>query len=240
MTARMPFSIVSIALLALLLVTDVGFIFLHLVHMYTPFLEVTGYSLDQERGYAEVFQYVKYFWVALLLGALALIRREWIYGVWMVLFFYLLGDDASQFHELGGKSIMNLMDYEDQWGLRAQDFGELSVSLIVLTVFLLLNIKAYASASTDTRTAIKIYGLLLALLAFFGVVVDILNVLTFGNLHLMVGVLEDGGELLSMSLLCWFSFHLLEHMGTLPVQAWKRVLGMFMNALHGKYYTSNV
>lgn len=217
------FSFAAKCLLALLLLTDAAFILAHLFHTFTPFLDPAGYSIEQERGYAEIFQYIKYFWTILLLGALAFTRRKWNYAVWMLLFLYLLGDDASQFHERGGEFFTATMGYQAQWGLRAQDFGELSMSVIVLVLFSIFSIKTYLLADTDTKNAVKGYGVLLALLAFFGVGVDMLHVVAGGDSFPLLGVLEDGGEMLSVSLITWYSFFLLEHQGKLPVWVWQNL-----------------
>lgn len=221
------FSLPTKCLLALLLLTDAGLIIAHLIHTFTPFLDPAGYSIEQERGYAEIFQYIKFFWTILLLGMLAFTKREWNFGVWMLFFVYLLGDDASQFHERGGEVITAAMQYQPMWGLRAQDFGELSMSLIVLGVFSIIGIKAYLGANANTRLAVKGYAALLATLAFFGVVVDMLHVIAGGDAFPLLGVLEDGGEMLTLSLITWYSFHLVEHRGILPVQAWKDLPASF-------------
>lgn len=196
------FSFSAKCLLALLLLTDAAFILLHLVHVYTPFLNAAAHSIEHERGYAEVFQYIKCFWIILLLAGLALKMREWFYGLWMLLFLYLLGDDASQYHERGGKLISNLLDYEAKWGLRAQDFGELSISLLAFVLFVLPGISAYKVASPAAKAAAKGYVCLLALLVFFGIGAAMLNIVV-GHPPIM-DVVEDGGELLAISLTCWY------------------------------------
>lgn len=233
------FSFAAKCLLALLLLTDAAFILAHLIHTFTPFLDPAGYSIEQERGYSEIFQYIKYFWIILLLGALAFTRREWNFGLWMLLYLYLLGDDASQYHERGGEFITATMGYQAQWGLRAQDFGELSMSLIVLTLFSIFGIKAYLSANADVRRAIKGYGLLLAMLAFFGVCVDLLHVAAGGDGFPLLGVVEDGGEMLAVSLTCWYSFHLLENRGKLPLEAWRNLLQSMFGSRVSKSLTSS-
>lgn len=234
-----PFSLPTKCLLALLLLTDAGLIIAHLIHTFTPFLDPAGYSIEQERGYAEIFQYIKYFWTIVLLGVLAVGKREWNFGLWMLLFIYLLGDDASQFHERGGEFFTATMQYQPLWGLRAQDFGELSMSLIVLTVFSILAIKAYLGANTNTRTVIKGYAILLVMLAFFGVVVDMLHVVAGGDDFPLLGVLEDGGELLTVSLVTWYSFHLVEHRGVLPLQAWKTLAESLFKPAVAKNFKPN-
>lgn len=239
LSVQTNFSFAAKCLLALLLLTDAAFILAHLIHTFTPFLNPAGYSIEQERGYSEIFQYIKYFWIILLLGTLAVTRREWNFGLWMLLYLYLLGDDASQYHERGGEFLTATMGYQAQWGLRAQDFGELSMSLIVLTLFSLFGIKAYLGANAEVRRAIKGYGLLLALLAFFGVCVDMLHVVAGGDSFPLLGVVEDGGEMLTVSLTCWYTFHLLENRGKLPVEVWRNLPQAIMPGMASKNLVSN-
>ena len=67
---------------------------------------------------------------------------------------------------------------------------------------------AYARGSELYRRITLDLGLLFGLLVFFGVGVDFLHsALTVGKRSdFAVGLIEDGGEMLAMSLLVWYSF----------------------------------
>lgn len=125
--------------LLLLISTDVAFILVHLLReiplsMFARRL----YSLETDRGYAEIFQYVKTYWVVILLGALAWRTRAYVYAGWALLFAYMLCDDALMIHERGGGAIASRWGFESRFGLRPQDFGELTVAGAFGLAFLVL------------------------------------------------------------------------------------------------------
>ena len=55
-------------LLLLLLSADVMFLGLHLVYLQTSIIADRGFWLEQDRGYAGVFQYIKEYWTAMLMA----------------------------------------------------------------------------------------------------------------------------------------------------------------------------
>ncbi|MEM7760563.1 MAG: hypothetical protein AAF298_20895 [Cyanobacteria bacterium P01_A01_bin.40] len=52
------------------------------------------FSLTRDRGYAEIFQYLKKYWLIILFGLLAITQNIKIYWGWLFLSGYLLLDDA--------------------------------------------------------------------------------------------------------------------------------------------------
>jgi len=205
-------------LLLLLLAVDLVFIGVHLVHELTPFLGDRLYSLETDRGYAEMFQYVKTFWIALLLGALWWRTHERAYAAWMLLFVYLLCDDALQVHEHAGYAVAQSLGLSGAFGLRAQDLGELAISAAVGGTLLGAIVWLCVRGTRDVRNASLDLGLLLAALVFFGVFVDMLHILAGGPTALVaLGTLEDGGEMLAMSAACAYALQLEQHDGSVPV-----------------------
>ena len=88
--------------LLLLLTADTIFIILHIIHTYTDYLGNSNFSIQKDRGYAEIFQYIKEFCIALLLLYLAIKRRNLLYLSWSALFGYVLLDDFLKIHERAG------------------------------------------------------------------------------------------------------------------------------------------
>lgn len=80
--------------LLLLLVADFAFIFLHFLLEMTPILNRPLYSLEKDRGYPEFYQYVKELWIIVLLLSVCVRTRAVGYIAWIMLFGYLLCDDA--------------------------------------------------------------------------------------------------------------------------------------------------
>jgi hypothetical protein len=115
-------------LLFLLILTDLVFILLHIIHIFTALLPSSLYSLAMDRGYAEFFQYMKMLWILVLFLGLGIKRRRLIFVIYSVLFTYFLIDDSFEFHERAGALLAELFNFQPALGLRAVDFGELAVS----------------------------------------------------------------------------------------------------------------
>lgn len=196
---------VSRALLALLLSTDGLFIALHLVYLYSRFLQDFHFSVEMDWGHGDVFQMVKEYWAFALLVALFLRTRRPVHGAWSLVLGYVLLDDAVQIHERGGGKIVEWFGYAPAFQLRAQDFGELTVTVAAGLGLAVAMGGAWLLSDREDRRVARRLTALLGLLFFFGVIVDMLHVVRAWPL---LGLLEDGGEMLAMSLICWYVFRL--------------------------------
>lgn len=76
-------------LLFLCLATDAGFILVHISYRQLGLLDNPLFSIEDDRGYAEVFQYIKEYWTVLLLGLTALQKRSLLYLSWASFFLYV-------------------------------------------------------------------------------------------------------------------------------------------------------
>jgi hypothetical protein len=219
--------------LLLLISADTVFVIVHLIHI-SGFSGNDLYSLKKDLGYSEIFQYVKAYWVVLMLAALWWRTREYVYATWMLLFGYMLCDDAFQIHERGGGAIARYWGYggalglrpqEGALGLRAQDFGELAVIGVFGLFFLVLISLTYLRSGRDARNASKDLTLLFGVILFFGVIVDMLHNLAAedGYVEAVLAVVEDGGEMFAMSVVCCYVFNLLERRGNVPKSLWQRI-----------------
>ena len=139
------------------------------------------------------------------------VRRKPLYFVWAVLFVYFLVDDSYSIHEQVGRSLKTSFGFEPALALRAQDFGELAVSIIAGAV--LLGAMALAYRKSDDAAARAFTRLLLpwlGLLIFCGVFVDMLHIQLWKLfwspvLNLVCEIVEDGGEMIAASFLTAFS-----------------------------------
>ncbi|KAM3103480.1 hypothetical protein ACKFKF_00290 [Phormidesmis sp. 146-12] len=197
-------------LLYLCLATDVGLIFVHIVHWQTSLANSHLFSIEADRGYAEFFQYIKEYWIVLLLGLTALERRSILYLSWASLFVYLLLDDSLHIHERLGESISIKFAFSDLLGIRAIDLGELIVSGAFGLTFLIFIAVSYQFGDSKFRRTSKRLTFLMLILVLFGVVIDMIHgVLNFTKISSLIGLLEDGGEMLVMSTIVCFAFSLL-------------------------------
>ena len=195
-------------LLWMLLGADLLFLFLHVMLLQGHLTDVR-FSVEKDRGFAEVFQYVKQYWIFLVFGWMAAQRREPHYAVWSILFGYLLVDDWFMLHERAGAVLAGRLQLPAILRLRARDLGELlfmgSVGILFVSGFVLTYMRAGAATLRAGRRA----AVLLAALVGFGVAVDILHQTSHGTiLYNSIGTVEDGGEMLVMSLICAYAFSL--------------------------------
>lgn len=193
--------------LMLLLAADLGFVLLHPLHI-ADLLDFPQLSLGKEGGYAETFQYIKEFWIVVLLIIVLIKTRLIGYAIWAFLFLYLLLDDALQIHETLGGYIVTRLGFAPSLGLRAQDFGELAVSAGVATAFLFALILPYLHSTVAFKQVTRHLLLLLFTLAFFGIIVDMLHIVfrQWKYIEALSGIVEDGGEMVVMSSIAWYVF----------------------------------
>ena len=107
-------------LFILLILVDLGFIFIHILYKFDV---VTNplYSIKKDLGYPERYQYVKEFSIALLLFIIALQSSQIVYLAWSTLFMYLLLDDSLRIHERIGGYLVDYFELQPAFNLRALD-----------------------------------------------------------------------------------------------------------------------
>lgn len=194
-------------LFVLLILTDFVFIFLHgllLIHILSdPF-----FDLQKDFGFPEIYQYIKEFWIVLLFLFIFIKSKKLIFLAWTLVFIYFLIDDSIRIHETLGHFFVNYYDINPGFRLRSQDFGELIVSFLfglILLIFLSISYFFY-SENQEKKISINILKMILALV-FFGVFVDMLHIaLPFGKSEL--GIIEDGGEMIVMSVILSYVYEL--------------------------------
>jgi hypothetical protein len=207
----------NLTFLILLMSADFVFVVIGIAHSYTG-LGTARFSLGQDFGHAEVYQYVKLFWAGGLLSVLYVRSRHVIYLSWALLFLYLLMDDSLKIHEGFGGVIARQLEIPSMFGLRAQDFGELAASLVTGSVLLgLIALSYFFSDRSGKRFSFRLV-LFLGLLAFFGVGIDLIHSASGPLMRKPLGIVEDGGEMFIVSIMCWFIFtttqqHQYERMG---------------------------
>lgn len=191
----------------LLIAADVAFIGLHLIHKFSPLLPNNLFSLTRDGSYSEYFQYIKELAVVLLLLSLAVRRRMLLFASYAGLFSYFFADDFFQLHERVGESLANYLQLLPAFGLRAQDFGELAVFGFFGLMFALLIGLSHFYSDLQTRLFSRQMLFLVFLLAVFGILFDMLEI---GSAHPVIGpvlgVLDDGGEMIVMSLITVYVF----------------------------------
>lgn len=204
--------------LTLLLAADAAFIGIHLVHIATPYLLNNLYSIEADGGFAEWFQYVKEFWVVILAATLWRRTGNIFFAGWMLLYGYLLCDDSFSIHEIAGDIAYRHLGFGPAFGLRATDLGELFINGLMGTAFLVLIGSGYLKADKNAREISRDLTMLFVILVGFGVGLDMLHsMITPLWARYALGLIEDGGEMLTMSVTCWYLFTVVDRNGLAPV-----------------------
>jgi hypothetical protein len=208
----MKFDMRRYKLLGLLVLADLVFVFLHILHVFTPLLPENLYSISRDRGYAEFFQFTKELWIAVLFLVLALRQRNLLYFIFSLLFTYFLLDDSFEFHEQVGALLAETLHLQPIFGLRAIDMGELLVSAVFGGLFVAAIAITYIMSDLATRRIANQVILMVVVLTLFGVLLDMAEIITENRaVSEVLKIFEEGGEMLVMSVITWFAFHLDSH-----------------------------
>jgi len=223
-------------ILILLVVTDLIFMALHALRWWfnTPNLAL---RIDLEGGYGEVFQYTKYLWAAILIGWFAVKNRAWRFASWSIVFLYFLADDCLAIHETLGSLVAARVSFELPLGLEPVDFGDLVTLLSAAAALAILVFAAQLGAGRNVKQAFIELAALAVLLGLFGVAADLLHGLFKADplLDFMLGMLEDGGEMIAASLLVWYTFRL---QNRCPVFFWRSSKQLQVKAEEGRFSAS--
>ncbi len=192
-------------MLILLLCTDFVFFVLHAMNKMF-YWDDSMLSLGTDRGYSEIYQYIKWFWIIFLLVYLSIKRKKLSYSVWGLFFTYLFLDDALQIHEIAGAFIARNFQESSIAGLRIQDIGELIVTGSAGLSLLSLVLLTYIFGSKSFKKFSHDMLLLIAVLVFCGVIVDVIHTsIQMGKvIRGLLGFIEDGGEMVIVSFICWY------------------------------------
>jgi hypothetical protein len=195
----------SMPVLIALVVVDLVFVAASVWHLARG--ERTGpWVLETDGGFAEQFGYLQQGAAALLLLTLALVTRRAVFAAWGSLYACALADDSLRLHENKGAWLADRIG-EHLWfpdgllGLRANDLGEILVWGLLAVLPLAAVVLLHRRSDPATRRASWGVAALLILYVFCGGVVDQFHVLVMDTpIGDAVGTLEDGGEMIALSL----------------------------------------
>jgi len=215
-------------LLFLLLSADLVHILLHVVNSLSTSVDNRMLNLTLDVSYAEWYQYIKFFFLTILLIKLAFPKEPFRFLIWAGIFAYMLFDDSLEIHgKVGGYIAINMLEgITPPFGLRLEDLGSLIISALVgLVIIVALGI-AYWKGSRRFRLITLDLILLLALMVFFGVFFDMVHVAIKGGkvLELILEIIEDGGEMITASLMLWYAL-LINVSGDKEISIWNSLRG---------------
>lgn len=201
---------VSLRLLAYLLALDLVFIVIHIVRGVLKeqgrdigFLANPHFSLLQDNGFAEWFNYGKTLAVCVLLFYVWKRRDQLIYIVLAVIFVAVLLDDSLAIHEAGGHLLLDWVGRDTPLGVHVRDLGEIATWAILGSAALAFFVFAYRRSPPEDARVAAYFAACLAALTGFAIGVDLLHALAPTRaLDGVFGIIEDGGETIVLSLTC--------------------------------------
>jgi hypothetical protein len=160
------------------------------------------FSLDSNAGFAQAFSSAQTLLLILLLLGLARRTGETLYLALGGVYVIVLLDDALALNQLLGSPLVRALGLVDHPRLMAQSLAEMLVyGALALPVALLLATGWLRAAPTHRRAGAG-FVLLLALLAFFATVMDLVHlafIKSFPGSRLVLELLEEGGEMATLS-----------------------------------------
>jgi len=124
-------------------------------------------------------------------------------------FTYLLLDDSLKIHEKCGKIIAASTTFQPFLGLSRHGIAELTVSVIAGSLLFFPLLWAYGTGSRTFRAISHRLILLIGVLVWFGVAIDIAGgMLIKTSSGLFMELVEDGGEMISVSAIAWYTFRI--------------------------------
>jgi len=185
------------------------------------------FDIQNEAGYGEWFQAAKWMAIFAMLSVGAVASKRPPLFAWSAIFAYAFVDDRFQIHENLGRSLAERFDIAPMFGLRNCDFGELAVSLAAALVLACPLMCALLRGCGDIRKISADLGILFALLILCGVGFDMAHTIVGTGLKLpgsgfLFTVFEDGGEMLTASLMVGYCHALISRPKSVPgsVTSW--------------------
>ncbi|WP_448621136.1 hypothetical protein [Geodermatophilus sp. URMC 65] len=202
-------SLLWVRLLVPLLFVDLAFVVASVVHEARFGIDVQDPSpwlLEADGGWSEVWGYCLQATLVLSLLVLAVRTRHAVWAAWALLYAAALADDGMRLHENKGAWLAEMLG-KKLWfppdgflGLRANDLGEVLVWGLLAVVPLGLVVLLHRRSDRWNRRGSIAVAVLVAAYVFFGGVVDQLHVLVLDTpLEGVMGTVEDGGELVVLS-----------------------------------------
>jgi hypothetical protein len=214
--------------LLLLICGDLVYMAIHLGHLYVPAMHGRHFSLETDGGLAEFYQYVKQMWVAMCLAVAFLRRRNMVLLAWAGFFAFLMLDDALEIHERAGFWLGQRLSLPAVAGLRPDDLGELLVAGAVGGSLLLVLALAWWRDREPTWRLSRELLILTVALGLCGVVLDTFHVIAYFRAPAIsnpLAFLEDGGELVIVSVLTAFALDLAVRTAPAPLRLRRLLFG---------------
>jgi hypothetical protein len=215
-----------------ILATNILLISIHILLSFASYFEIYRDTLfdrsllvTTEGGYPEIFNYLQLAVLAWLMLHVFVRTRQAIYAALGVLFLLALGEDALQLHERVGRYAASI-DLPAPPSLGAMHFGELLHWLGIGTLSVVALVYGLVASSAEDRKVGAVFVSLIFMLGFFAAVLDATNIVLrdrFFGAGFVLGIAEDGGEMLTIALAVGAAVLLYRHLDQLRQPPWRGV-----------------
>lgn len=152
-----------------------------------------------DEGLAEGFMHGLSF-MAAIFALMAYIQvRARVFMFLTALYGYIWLDDTAQYHERAGEKLGQALHIPIDYGLGAQQYGELMAWAIAGVLLLLVFLWFWAGRRAGDVGIILPFFLCFVLLVIFGVFADMLHGLMPVRFDTVMQAIEDGGEMLAIA-----------------------------------------
>lgn len=183
-------------------------------------LDYTQYLLTVDGSYPEICNYVQLLLIAFLIFVILIETRQAIYASLTIIFLLALGEDALRIHE----SVSQYADGLELWSpasLSIYHFSQFFHWCVVGMIVAGLLVYGFVRSDTEDRKIGALFILVVFILGAFSVLVDSVQAVVtdlFADARLMrgpIGIVEDGGEMLTIALALGLALLLARHRVTL-------------------------
>ncbi|WP_412061075.1 hypothetical protein [Rubrivirga sp. IMCC45206] len=181
-----------------------------LIGMFLPFklgwVTDPAFKLGQDGGFGELFGYAKTLWIGLCAAALAVRTRQPVFAAFAALFLMFLADDAGMLHEYWGVRIGDALGFGTVVGMSPHDFGELLFVGAWAGPILALGALGYWKSHAAAQRVARVGLVGIGALAAFGIGMDVVHQVAMAGpeingLHTLLTTIEEGGEMVVLSVL---------------------------------------
>ena len=193
-------------LLLLLLCSDILFNLFHIIQHTLVSISSPNYIWLETS--LEIYHLIKLFWIVVLFIYLLKLTRFPGYISWLLVFIFILIDDAFLLHQkIGFQVAEDLYPFLPATLRLPPRFFEIAVLAVVGFIVMAIVAWTYFHSSRIFRKISQDLLIFILALVFFGAIVDLVAALSFGH-EVIMGfvIIEDGGEMVVLSLILWYIF----------------------------------
>ncbi|MFS4468979.1 hypothetical protein [Maribacter sp. 2210JD10-5] len=163
-----------------------------------------------DQSIPEFFQYVKYLLIIVLLIKIIHAAKRFQFISWAFFFLILFVDDSIGIHENAGIFLSEKFNFNSMFGLRAEDIGELLYTGLIGFIIIIAFVASFLKGDKMFKRNSIDLSILIFFFLLFGVGFDMLHQIlsSSSKLNFLFGMIEDGGEMIMMSIILWYIYHL--------------------------------